>query len=1261
MTTHNHIYEAAGASGAWPFSGQRFDIPTTLLDGVVSVDMTGGAGNASQTGNTPGNGARLSFNVAATPGDFFTVFVGAQGSVFGLGAFLGGGGGLGDSFFGNGGTGGAASSFVDSSGNILAIAGGGAGGGAGTVYGFLGLGGAAYTLADSGASGAAPPGGANPPGGQGASGSIAGNGGFGVVSGGPGNAPTTGTFPGFGGQGGSPSPIPGTIGGGGGGGGGGGYAGGGGGAGDTDPSAGGGGGGGGSSWASSRCTAILHTKGYQSGHGYCNVGWRTADAPLTSSALGFTNALGLASSIDATIANTLEFLYNNATDSVGDSSGTITAYIMRIKKTSASAYSYFNAYSGTLSPPQRVDAATVTSGSATVLDASIQASDAGAALSSGGIALFVGWGAHAPVVGVSFTSVNSSNVPVNAAASGSSVTLGGPVVNPVSLTPGMIPSNQVTVTLPANLLANSNEYQWSIAAQGTYYNLQGPFASDVLIGTAASVSVNVSVGGTEAAGIWTVQTSTPIITWAFPQYPPTTLSVATGTSPITTLHVPALAEQLYAGTQVTVIDPSNPLISQTFTLTANAPATSTTLTVSSATPLENFPIGSSVTVLPQTEAQVFIYTLAQTQMPNFLAGAFAENVYNTALTGSTQGFTVPSSVGLLNDETYVVYVSAQLQGALVTPYGAATVAIDFDAPALPVITDTGTNDSATNMPINILTAQGYDNLLDATESSFESGIGGWGAIENCTGSLSTVQALDGIHSLALTSAGGTMQAQSGHWAVAANQSIFGLASFRAGSAVSRQCQVGIAFYDVTNTLIEQFFGDPQTEGHTGWVGAAVLAIAPSTATTASLVVQVAGTAAAEVSYVDCAALLPAGFILSNNMLPTDDANFENSLGGWGNIGELSNCALVRTNLQALEGAWSVQMTAASAGNMIAGSPLASVIPSQPITVLAAVKAHTTARSVTLRVPYFAADGVTQLGEFDSPSGVRDVNTGWTLLSASGILPAGAYQAGAWVEVDGVVTSEVHYVDAVAIFLGSTATGWSDGWTPPPWSLGGFVGNSTFQVQASDDQINWTDLPNSGVVYDLTQLATITDYWAPNGSFRYYRGRTVSVAYGQVVQSDWVELAVTPLPNDLWWIVDPTDPSLDTLGYGAIGIPRLYSLMSMSSSGLQVSIEVDKTEDQGVFQAVGDPDSTVVRGVMRTECPNQLNLFFDGEDLWSQFDDLRSRQRTLLLKSDMPGVKYYVALGGSRPGAILRSSTRRKDPLRSLLIDVSPVSPPSGFS
>lgn len=152
--------------------------------------------------------------------------------------------------------------------------------------------------------------------------------------------------------------------------------------------------------------------------------------------------------------------------------------------------------------------------------------------------------------------------------------------------------------------------------------------------------------------------------------------------------------------------------------------------------------------------------------------------------------------------------------------------------------------------------QDRPNMLLYNDATFEENIGSWGNNANITVAQTTAQALDGTHSLSMTStAAGDMTTTSAEVPVTAGTQYTALASFR--SAVSgRNCRVNFNWKDASHAFLSGANGSQITDTTSGWGQAFVTAVAPASAAFAVMACDVLATgAASEVHYLDKAAIM----------------------------------------------------------------------------------------------------------------------------------------------------------------------------------------------------------------------------------------------------------------------------------------------------------------------------------------------------------------------------------------------------------------------
>lgn len=181
------------------------------------------------------------------------------------------------------------------------------------------------------------------------------------------------------------------------------------------------------------------------------------------------------------------------------------------------------------------------------------------------------------------------------------------------------------------------------------------------------------------------------------------------------------------------------------------------------------------------------------------------------------------------------WASVRVLASYTPPLTPTLVATPSDATGSIVI-------AITNSPVN---------LLPAADASLEVGLGTWVANANCSVTQSTTQALDGTHSLRLSStAAGDMSAKNTAIAVSPSTQYTALTSFRAGAS-ARSCRVTIQWLTAAMAAISTSVGTSVADTTTGWTQVFVTATSPSNAAFAYIVPEVVSTGgASELHYAD---------------------------------------------------------------------------------------------------------------------------------------------------------------------------------------------------------------------------------------------------------------------------------------------------------------------------------------------------------------------------------------------------------------------------
>ena len=1102
-----------------------YNVPTTLLNGVVTATVDGapgaaGANGSAGVGGAGANGGEVKGTISCTAGSTLSCYVGDQGT---NGYHAGGSGAAGagsSGGFGSGGHAGGSSAIVQSA-TLLIEAGGGGGGGGGTAQsGSLGAGGASSTGAQTPASGSN--GGFISTNGQSAGGGGGGGGGY-NAAGGPGGAPGAGTgglggtAPGGGGAGGTLS---------------------------TNFMAGGGGGAGGKSFAAGAVSSVTFNDGASSS-AFVTLVATVADAPLAPTLTAPANS----SYLDANSAVTLQWTYNP-----GVNTGTQNAYALRMKLSGGSTYSYWNAGTST-------------------------------------------W--QSTIVWNSYTTTS--------------------------------------VTLPTSAFSDGNTYNWSIATQESFYNLQGPFASDFSFVANSTPTVTIT------APTGSIASLQPVVKWS-----------------------------------------TN----------------------------DNF---------PQTQWQVRVFTQTVTQQGGFNPATSTLAVVDSGLTNGTAiSYAIPTV--LSNHVTYVVYVYVAVSTGQTNNWGqSSTFTPTADAPNTPTITASpGTLSSGA--PFNTLSVQGYDNLLSAVDSSFESTSGvTWTFTNTQVAQQSALQANDGAFSWQLiAAAAGNITGTSGFYAIQPNFNLVGMLALFPGST-ARVCNVTINWYtsgqvlisstsgNVTEILNSWLYGNTQVVAMPSNAAYAKLSftinsVAGPLATPAAPTITTVGTAGSTSYFYKIVYHTTFGIVTSSEgSIATGNAtlngtnynlvkwtvvagtttvdiwrgtssgneNIQVATGqpvgngttgvndqGGGNAGSIpttnttGECHFIDTAglyeydggnpwtnfgepapSLAIYGSGTAIGTVQQANGSAANSGVA-VSTTQVITY----SAYVDATNITAGNAYILLldqNGNT-LKSINATNGVAGTVTD-TYTVASGVT---SVRLALGLNANAVIANDTYaFFSSPNIQINGGANVCPDQnfqntnfyWAPPSswtifaytWSLGGFAGNQAAEIQYSYDGVTWTYVNPSGVLANqdvrnasalalsVQQQASVVDYEQPPLTAIYYRAILSLTVNGVSLSSGYsksVKVAGPATTN--WFIRDPLNPTVTAVAVSPVG-----------------QFTTSQQEQMSAFYAIGRQFPVISSDVVNGQ-DGTLNLVTFTTADYTNLKTILASQKVYLLQSPF-GEQWYVRLQSGR--------------------------------
>lgn len=205
---------------------------------------------------------------------------------------------------------------------------------------------------------------------------------------------------------------------------------------------------------------------------------------------------------------------------------------------------------------------------------------------------------------------------------------------------------------------------------------------------------------------------------------------------------------------------------------------------------------------------------------------------------------------LANSTSYRAYVRvAKLVNGVnyFSAWAYSSFSLAVDAPAIPEVTAY----FDTEIGAVTLTILGRSNFLTANQASIETNSSGWTAVENCSISRTTSQALVGTASLAVNGAGGgDSLIETSTSFVVRPLTAFTASAYVKAATTGRSARVGIIYYDADDVEIASTQGTAVLNTNASWTLIQHTANAPSNAVTGNVTVRIVGTASSEVHYVD---------------------------------------------------------------------------------------------------------------------------------------------------------------------------------------------------------------------------------------------------------------------------------------------------------------------------------------------------------------------------------------------------------------------------
>jgi hypothetical protein len=159
-----------------------------------------------------------------------------------------------------------------------------------------------------------------------------------------------------------------------------------------------------------------------------------------------------------------------------------------------------------------------------------------------------------------------------------------------------------------------------------------------------------------------------------------------------------------------------------------------------------------------------------------------------------------------------------------------------------------------------------------------------------------------------------------------------------------------------------------------------------------------------------------------NVLTSDDASFEASIGSWVNV---SNSTVVTSAAQVLKGAQSLRATATATADMVFSTGFYPAHPGRSYTFLGSYRAAVTGRSCRLEAIWYDGANV-QVGATSTGGNVTDTTAGWTQATLTASCPVGAVQFKLFGRVLVPVAGEQHFFDAISASTSSSTTWFAGG-------------------------------------------------------------------------------------------------------------------------------------------------------------------------------------------------------------------------------------------
>jgi hypothetical protein len=543
------------------------------------------------------------------------------------------------------------------------------------------------------------------------------------------------------------------------------------------------------------------------------------------------------------------------------------------------------------------------------------------------------------------------------------------------------------------------------------------------------------------------------------------------------------------------------------------------------------------------------------------------------------------------------------------------------------------------------------NLLSFNSESVERDLSGWAVEANCSIARQTPMVqfavnyyLGGGHMLAATvTAGGNASVRTVEKPSAtAGVEYVGYAYLSPPTGAST-CWVELRFYDASDVQLQATRANLAAPS-TGVFRQKVSDVAPAGTAYAVLAAGITAGTAAQVFRVDSAVIMPAPKLREGSVVPYADASFERDTAGWSVISGVAALArLTPWGTDSLEGSYAMTVTSATATTSVIRSGIFPIGAADGLAFTAEYGMKVTAGAWNLvrTIRWYDAAGVFLSASSGASAPVPA--SGWWLLTAQSIAPAGAARAAIEWTLQATSVSSVLRVDKVSLWQSMPITEIStdDGDAYVTLTLRELTVDSTITVWRLDEDGARTLVRGANGLIDaepvLTDVLVIEDYEAPLGRPVSYYAEALDAA--GVLVSTRVSGTVTLDPGDVQygWLKDPGNPLRN----------------------LHVMIERAPDWQRPVTQTVHR-----VRGARAPIVLSDVRGSLEGDlSLFTQTDDERLAMHRLLdpcsilLWQAAPGMgeeDVYVSVGTA---ALPRAGGVASDPWRTWTLPLTQVAQP----